>query len=317
MALVFYKCPVWVGLQISHLGFLYHRINSNYVLTPEGKVHYYEAEPRIPGGGVPLVLVHGLADRSETWEALMPKLRKTGFHVYAPDLLGAGRSPHPADSDYSISTQEQFVADFIQSLGLQRPSVAGNSMGGWIVMKLALDHPDLVDRVIIYNGAGLKFQIGGGPDIFHPTTGTQLQQLANLLEPSGKPIPPFIRRDALRNLAENQWITDREMSSMQGGKDLLDDKLSGMSRPFLIVWGKDDHLLPFDEALKMHELDPASDLTVLEGCGHLAPKTCTSQVAIATENFLKTDPPPQGQTGTMWKNPGGRPPAPRKALPTN
>ena len=58
----FYERPVWFLTQQTHLGLFLARVQSNYVLTPEGRVHYYEAEPRIPGGGVPLVLVHGLAE---------------------------------------------------------------------------------------------------------------------------------------------------------------------------------------------------------------------------------------------------------------
>src|SRR5580698_4251974 len=154
--LLFYERPEWVMRQGTHAGLFLSRVQSNYVMTPEGRVHYYEGEPLIPGGGVPLVLVHGLADRDESWAPMLKRLKRAGFHVYALDLLGAGRSPAPADSDYSIATQEQLVADFIQSLGLQKPDVGGWSSGGWIVMKLALDHPDMVDRVVVYDSAGLK-----------------------------------------------------------------------------------------------------------------------------------------------------------------
>ena len=298
-ALLVYKRPVWVYLQATHFGLFLSHIQSNYVMTPEGRVHYYEAEPRIPGGGIPLVLVHGLADRSETWAAMMKRLKRAGFHVYAPDLLGAGRSPQPSDSDYSVSTEEQFVVDFIQALGLQRPNVGGNSMGGWVVLKLAADHPDLVDRVIVYNSAGLRYQIGGGPNIFHPADGADLQRLGSLLEPNAKPLAQFIRRDALRVFQENQWVTDKAMTSMESGKDLLDDRLNGFSRPLLIVWGRDDQLLPFEEALKFHSLVPSSELDVLQGCGHLAPKTCTPRVAASTADFLKANPSPQGATRTL------------------
>ena len=90
---VFYERPFWVDLQWTHFKLFLARVQSNYVLTPEGRVHYYEAEPRIPGGGVPLVLVHGLADHSESWAPMLKRLKRAGFHVYAPDLLGYGRSP--------------------------------------------------------------------------------------------------------------------------------------------------------------------------------------------------------------------------------
>jgi len=296
---MFYERPLWVVQQETHLGLVLHRVQSNYVMMPEGRVHYYEGESRIPGGGIPLVLVHGLADRDESWAPMLERLKRSGFHVYAPDLLGYGRSPKPADSDYSISTQEQFVADFIQAIGLQKPDVGGWSMGGWVVLKLALDHPDMVNRVVVYDSAGVRHQVAGGPQVFHPTTEAELQHLANLLEPNAKPLPGFILRDALRHMGEGQWVVDRSMNSMQGGKDLLDTRLSGLTEPLLIVWGSDDQLLPLSIGQQMHGLVARSELDVLQGCGHLAPKTCPDRAAAVTVDFLKENPPPFGGTYTL------------------
>lgn len=299
--LLFYERPLWVQQQGIHLGLFLHRVQSNYVMTPEGRVHYYEAESRISGGGVPLVLVHGIADRDESWAPMLERLNKAGFHVYAPDLLGYGRSPKPSDSDYSISTQEQFVADFIRSLGLQKTDIGGWSMGGWITLKLALDHPEMVDRVVVYNSAGIRHQINGGPQIFHPTDGPSLQRLANLLEPHANPLPRFVRRDALRKLGKGQWVVDRSMASMETGNDLLDNRLNGLTAPLLIVWGSDDELLPLSVGQQVHALDPQSELDVVEGCGHLAPKTCPDRVAAATADFLKANPAPSGGVHSLAK----------------
>jgi pimeloyl-ACP methyl ester carboxylesterase len=299
---VFYERPLWVAQQGTHVGLFLHRVQSNYVMMPEGRVHYYEAESRIPGGGVPLVLVHGLADRDESWAPMLERLKRSGFHVYAPDLLGYGRSPKPADSDYSISTQEEFVADFIQAIGLQKPSVGGWSMGGWIVLKLALDHPDMVNRVVIYDSAGIRHQVTGGPQVFHPTTEADLQHLANLLEPNAKPLPRFVLRDAMRHMSEGQWVVDRSMDSMESGKDLLDTRLSGLTEPLLIVWGSDDQLLPVSVGQEVHALVARSELDILQGCGHLAPKTCPDRAAAVTVDFLNENPPPFGGTYTLSRS---------------
>ena len=296
---VFYKRPVWVLQQETHFGLLLARVQSNYVMTPEGRVHDYEAESSVPGGGIPVVLVHGLADRDESWAPMLKRLKRAGFHVYAPDLLGYGRSPKPADSDYSIATQSQFVADFIQSIGLQKPDVGGWSMGGWVVLKLALDHPELVNRVVIYDAAGIKYEPTHAADLFHPTNGAALQQLADMLEPHAKPIPRFVRRDVLRVMAQNQWVVDRSMASMRTGKDLLDDRIGALSSPLLILWGSDDKLLPLSVGQKFHALDPKSELDVVEGCGHLLPKTCSVRVAAATADFLKANPAPAGGVRTL------------------
>jgi len=296
---LYYEHPEWVMLQGTHLGLFFSRVQSNYVLTPEGRVHYYEAEPLISGGGVPLVLVHGLADRDESWAPMLKRLKRAGFHVYALDLLGAGRSPVPADSDYSIATQEQLVADFIQSLGLQKPDVGGWSMGGWIALKLALDRPDTVNRVVVYDGSGLKHPAGKAGSAFHPQSAADVQKLASVL--GATPIPYFVARDALRRLQSQQWVTDRAMASMANGKDTLDDRLGGLQAPLLIVWGEDDKAVPLSEAMQMHSLDPRSEVDILEGCGHLAPKTCSARVAAATADFLKANPAPQGQVRTLAK----------------
>jgi pimeloyl-ACP methyl ester carboxylesterase len=301
-SIAFYERPLWVQRQSVHLGLFLHRVQSNYVMTPQGKVHYYEAEARIPGGGIPLVLVHGLGDRSESWAAMMPRLRKAGFHVYAPDLLGYGRSPKPTGSDYSISTQEQFVADFIQSLGLQKPDIAGWSMGGGIVLKLALDHPDMVDRVVVYDGVGIRFTPNYKPlELFHPTDGPEVQKLFSLMEPTAVALPRFIRRDILRAMGNNQLVVDRSVESMLTYKDALDDRLSGFKQPLLFVWGSTDGLIPLEVGEKMHALVPQSDLDIVEGCGHLAPATCPARVAEATIQFLKADVAPQGGTRTLAK----------------
>jgi len=297
---VFYERPLWVVMQETHFGLFLARIQSNYVLTPEGRVHYYEGEASTPGGGIPLVLVHGLADRGESWAPMMKRLKRAGFHVYAPDLLGYGRSPKPGDSDYSIATQEQFVADFIQSIGLQKPDIGGWSMGGWIALKLALDHPDMVDRVVVYDPAGIKFD--GSADramIFHPTTPDDVNKLQAMMEPEAKPLPAFVANDALRVLQADGMVTDKSMAAMQTGKDALDTRLAGMTEPLLIVWGSLDRLIPLSAGETMHGLVPKSELDVVEGCGHLGPRVCSGREAAATADFLKANPAPAGLVRTL------------------
>jgi pimeloyl-ACP methyl ester carboxylesterase len=299
---VFYERPVWVALQGTHFGLFLARVQSNYVLTPEGRVHYYEGEASVPGGGIPLVLVHGLADRDESWALLLKRLSRAGFHVYAPDLLGYGRSPKPADSDYSVGTQEKFVADFIQALGLQKPDIGGWSMGGWIVLKLALDHPEMVDRVVVYDPAGITYDgARESAAMFHPTNLDEVNRLLAVMEPEIRPLPPFVGRDGLRALNEMQPVVDKGVASMLTGKDILDGRLQGMTEPLLIVWGGLDRLIPLSVGQSIHGMVPTSELDVVEGCGHLAPKTCSGRVAAATADFLKAKVAPQGQVRMLTK----------------
>jgi pimeloyl-ACP methyl ester carboxylesterase len=108
-----------------------------------------------------------------------------------------------------------------------------------------------------------------------------------------------VLRDALRTMAQNQWVVDRSMTAMETGNDVVDSRLGGLAKPLLIVWGSDDQLLPLAIGQQMHGLYPQSELDVLQGCGHLAPKTCPDRAAAVTVDFLKANPAPSGGTYTL------------------
>ena len=284
----------------THFDLFLHRVQSNYVLTSSGyRVHYYEAEPRIPGGGIPVVLLHGLGDRDESWAPMLKRLKKAGFHVYAPDLLGYGRSPRPEGGDYSVSGEEQFVADFIAALGLQKPDVGGWSMGGWIALKLALDHPDMVDRVVVYDSAGIRANMPDVGDTFTINTPEDVDRLVAKMEPGSRPLPRFVARDAVRRFQSNAATMQRNLAAMGNGRELLDDKLPQLTEPLLIVWGSEDKLTPLAMGQAMHALVKSSELDIVEGCGHLSPLVCNQRTASATADFLKSNPAPAGGERTL------------------
>jgi pimeloyl-ACP methyl ester carboxylesterase len=256
-------------------------------------MHYFEALPAQGTAGTPLLLVHGLGARGEDWSAMIPALAAKGFHVYVPDLLGYGRSPRP-DVSYSIAMQETAVVQFMQAVHLTRADVGGWSMGGWVSMKLALDHPELVDRLVVYNSAGIYFPATFGPELFVPTDAPGVKRLMTILSPHPRAMPAFVTRAVLRKIEENGWVIKRSMAAMTSGRDLLDFRLHAMQPPTLVVWGSQDDLIPLSSGEKIHELIPHSVLYVVEGCGHLAPLECSKPVVEGTVDFLRAEPPMQG-----------------------
>ncbi len=296
---LFWRAPLWLQKQATHFGLFLARVQSNYVLTPAGRVHYYEAEARVPGGGIPLVLVHGLGDSDESWAPMLKRLKRAGFHVYAPDLLGYGRSPKPANGDYSMQGEANFVYQFIQALGLQKTDLGGWSMGGWIALDLAHDHPELLDRVVVLDAAGLKFQPSYPFTIFHPQTPEQAQRLFSLLEPDAKPLPGNVVRALIRKLDSEQWIVDKQMQLMVHSSSFVDTLLPTLPEPLLIVWGDRDRLTPLALGKQMHALDPHSELDIVEGCGHLGPSLCAARIAPAVADFLRSNPAPEGGVRTL------------------
>ena len=295
--LIFYRYPLWVADQ--HLRFHLRRagVKSDYVEVGGYRLHYFEAGPQ-GGGGTPLVLVHGLGARGEDWARMIPALAAEGFHVYVPDLLGYGRSQKP-DVSYSISLQEQTVAQFMQAMHVPRADVGGWSMGGWVVMKLALDHPEMVDRLIVYDSAGVYFPATFGPELFTPSDPAGVRRLIAMLTPIPRKVPDFAAEAMVRKLQANAWVVNRSTASMINGRDLLDFRLHNISQPMLIVWGSKDELIPLASGETIHRSVPQSVLDIVEGCGHLAPSECSVPVLESTVEFLRAEPPMRGGEKTI------------------
>ena len=294
LGLVFFLYPLWVTDQVIRLHFWQEGVRSKEVMVGGNRIHYFEALPPNDQPGTPLILIHGLESRGEDWAGMIPALAAGGFHVYAPDLLGYGRSSKP-DLAFSIGQQERAVSDFMKASGITRAHVGGWSMGGWVALKLALDHPEQVDRLVVYDSAGVYFAPTFTAADFAPTTPAGVMRLSELLSPHPKMLPDFVARGAVRKLQRDAWVVSRSIRSMESGSDLLDFRLAGISAPVLIVWGKEDRLIPLAVGEKMHASIPGSNLLVVEGCGHLAPAECLPPVRKATLAFLKSEPVWRGQ----------------------
>ena len=289
LAVTFYRDPLAYFDDLVRFNMWKQHVQSRYVQVDGYKLHYLEARPPHGQAGVPLVLIHGLGGKSEDWSPMIPRLAAAGFHVYAPDLLGYGRSPHP-DVDYSIALQVKIVTDFMAAENLAHADVGGWSMGGWVALKLAADQPALVDRLVALDAAGIYFPANFDASLFTPGDAAGVYRLLNRLTPTPMPLKPFIERAVVRRLNKNAWILDRSVDSMIGGRDLLDFKIQRITKPVLFVWGKQDALIPLAVGETMHRAVPGSSLLVVDDCGHLAPAECSTPIVKATARFLQADP---------------------------
>jgi len=293
MALVFVAClgaffysrPLWVIDESTDAWLRLAGVRSEYVHLGLFRIHYL-----VGGRGRPLVLVHGLDGRAENWAGLMPALMRHGHRVYAIDLLGFGQSDRP-DADYSIALQSDVLNQFFESQNLPRADLGGWSMGGWVALKFALDHPERVHRILVADSAGIDFKLPFDPTLFQPATVDQAQRLLVLLTPEGSLIPRFVARDVVRRVGPMRWVVQRAMTSMMSKRDLLDGKLDAIRVPVLIVWGKQDALIPLRCGEEMHRQIPQSLLAIFDGCGHLAPAECRGRVAPEIRQFLEAEPP--------------------------
>ena len=290
---IFYRYPLWVNDQVIRYHLWRSGVRSAYVEVDGNRVHYFEAKPPNGSAGIPLVLVHGLGARGEDWSRMIPALAAKGFHVYVPDLLGYGRSAKP-DVSYSITMEEGVAVDYMHAMGLLRADVDGWSMGGWIAAKLALDHPEMVDRLVLDDSAGLTFKPTFDRTAFVPANPVALTRLISMLSPKPRVLPGFVVQATLRRVAKMGWVVQRSMDSMEAGGDLLDSRLGGITQPTLIVWGMQDNLIPVSVGEQMHRDIRGSNFVGISGCGHLAAEECSKPVLAATIQFLRSQPPLEG-----------------------
>jgi pimeloyl-ACP methyl ester carboxylesterase len=289
LALVFgitvWRNPLWLVDRQTDARLRLHGVHSEFVA-----VHGYRMHSLVGGSGRPLVLVHGLGSRAADWANLIPQLIDGGHRVYALDLLGYGLSERPRDADYSIANQASIVEGYLDSEHLQQVDLAGWSMGGWIAMRVALQQPERIRRLVLLDSAGLRFKLGFDPALFKPSSPTDLAVLEGLLGPHPRPLPGFLAMALLRRGDRIGWVLHRSLQSMMAGDDLLDGKLGALTMPVLIGWGEQDRLIPLAVGYKLHAQILQSVLDIYAGCGHLAPGQCVSQVGPSVVDFLNAQP---------------------------
>ncbi len=286
--------PFWLVERGTDLYLWRNHVDHHDLIVDGNRIHYLETGPKSGTPDRPIVLIHGLGARASDWSVMIPALARAGYHVYALDLLGYGRSARPRDGDFSLSGEEKTVLGFIDALHLQQPNVAGWSMGGWIAMKFALDHPTRVRRLLLYDSAGLYMPVDFPLGLFNPITPAELEALLDRIEPNHRiiHIPSFAIPGLLRQKQKDAWIINASLASMLSGHDILDFRVHALKLPVLLVWGAEDKLTPLSGAIHLHELIPQSVLAELAGCGHLAAAECARQAIPPTLAFLHAEPPP-------------------------
>jgi pimeloyl-ACP methyl ester carboxylesterase len=205
----------------------------------------------------PILLLHGANDQAGTWFAVAPALARTR-RVIVPDLPGHGESK-PFEGPLPISL---LIARLNTDVIVPRQAVVvGNSLGGWLAMLLALEHPETVSRLILEDSGGLSRPIASPL-----TAGNREQALVILRNVHGPEYePPEWVIEALLERAKNApmlRITESE-------KYFVDSRLREISVPTSIVWGEHDRVVPLSYGEELRDGIRGAELHVIEGAGHI------------------------------------------------
>ncbi|HVE94164.1 MAG TPA: alpha/beta fold hydrolase [Acidimicrobiales bacterium] len=274
------------------------------------KVHGRDVAYRSAGDGPVLVLVHGIAGSSTTWEQITPLLTDR-YTVIAPDLMGHGESAKPR-GDYSLGAYASGIRDLLGVLGHERATFVGHSLGGGIAMQLAYQFPQMTERLVLIASGGLGKEVSlllraaslpGAeyvlPALFtgrvHDAAGVAGRLLGRLGLRGGPVLNEvwnsYSRLTDVR--AQRAFVhTIRSVIDIAGQRVSARDRLYlAQEMPTLIMWGDRDQIIPVAHAHAAHALMPGSRLEVVRGAGHFLPIERPAVVHSLLTDFLDTTSP--------------------------
>jgi pimeloyl-ACP methyl ester carboxylesterase len=224
-----------------------------------------------PGDAPVLLLIHGSASSTRTWDPLVPLLT-TSHRVIRIDLLGHGRSDKPADGDYAIAAQGRRVATALDRLGVRHAIVAGHSSGGYTATALAGQRPDLVTALALINTGPSPDALIAQEDAIDPAqwphlTDAQLRQAAsNAFSREGSQ-PPQQLLDDMRSMTYHTLTATMQASGTYIKQQPLPDRLAPLGKPLLVIYGQDDRRWRSSAAADYRAV-PGARVEMLPGLGH-------------------------------------------------
>jgi pimeloyl-ACP methyl ester carboxylesterase len=236
------------------------------------------------GEGPPVLLIHGLGGSWQNWLANIPHLAET-HRVIAIDLPGFGSSPLPP-WEISISAYGRFIHDFCEKVEIGSAAVIGSSLGGFVASELAITEPSRVEHLVLVSSAGVTWsRARREPAAVLGRIMRAAAPLAFRYQMEGLR-RPGLRHRAYRGIVHDPVTLDPRLlyeitvPALQApgfydamttlvGYDIR-DRLQEIEVPTLIVWGRQDRVVPARSAPFYRDLiGDNAELVVFEQCGHL------------------------------------------------
>jgi len=267
-------------------------------------VGYVEA-----GSGDLLLLVHGMAGTADNWASVIEPLALRNA-VIAPDFPGHGTS-EPGGGDYSLGSLASGLRDLMLTLGHERATIVGHSLGGGVALQFTYQFPEMVERLVLVSSGGL------GPDVSPilraaalPGADLFIAATAGLGSRAGSLLGGGLGRLGLRPSADVAEVargyatlsdphrrkaflaTLRSVVGTEGQRVAAQDRLYlAAELPLLIVWGDRDPIIPVSHAEETHAAIPGSQLEIFDATGHVPQLECPGRFVAVLERFLaETEP---------------------------
>ena len=282
------------------------RENSQFTTSPFPGTDGIDFHYRRGGEDEPaFVLLHGFASSLFVWDEVFDQFAGKGVtFAYDRPPFGLSERLVPGDWDevnpYSPDAAVDQLITLLDSQGINRAILVGNSAGGTLAMRAVLDHPQRFDGLILISPA--VYGGGGTPGFVRPLLRTpQLQRLGpllarriatwgNSLEEAAyhdlSKLTPEQRATARLGLQVQNW--DRALWAFTSASQASDlpDRLAEIDLPVLVITGDDDRVVPTEQSIRLAGVLPNADLVVLPACGHVPQEECEGAFMDAVNAWL-------------------------------
>jgi pimeloyl-ACP methyl ester carboxylesterase len=267
-------------------------------------VSYLEA-----GSGELLLLVHGMAGNAENWRPVIEPLA-LGSAVIAPDFPGHGNSA-PGGGDYSLGSLASGLRDLMLTLGHERATLVGHSLGGGVAMQFVYQFPEMVERLVLVSSGGLGPDVSAilkaaalpGADLFISATAGVGGRAGSLLGRGLGMVGLAPSADVAEVARGYASLSDPErrkafLATLRAVVGTDGQRVAGLDRlylaealPVLILWGDRDPIIPVAHGEDAHAQLPNSRLEVFEGVGHMPQLERPGSFVASLQRFLdETEP---------------------------
>lgn len=254
------------------------------IITVDGhELSYHEA-----GGGTPLLMLHGSGPGVSAWSNFQHNLPVLAehFRVIMPDLPGFGRSDLPTiDAVYPVFAA-RWILRFMDAIGLESAHIVGNSMGGSVAGELAALAPERARRLALMGPGGLAVSV------FHSDPSEGAKRLFEFLDdPTRERMVSWVECMVADPARITEELIDERMANatapgaVDRAKEIfasvfdpaftaahtpLWSRAARIATPTLIIWGREDRMLPYDQAHFAVRQMPDVELHTFARCGHWA-----------------------------------------------
>lgn len=278
----------------------YRSENSFFYRLPSGAMAHIRDEGNRDGPAV--FLIHGSNASLHTWEPWVQELGDR-YRLISFDLPGHGLTGQTLEDDYTIDGMARFTKEIVDLFKLDKVVLAGNSMGGSVSLKFALDYPHHTKALVLVSSGGMKRdETAEDVGAFSLTRNETARGLMRYVTPR------FLIGRTLRGVVADpdNFVTDEmvtrywELLRMTGSRDAsikrfaayetrgaLEPQLSRVRAPALILWGTQDRLIPVTQGLRMAQTLPNSKIKVYANAAHLAHEEIPGETAADTRAFLE------------------------------